>query len=463
MFYFCRMSQQAQGVSVGRTIPGPRRWPVVGSGLSVLRHGIFPVMQRGWQRYGDTFRVDIGPKRMVVIIHPDDAEKVLISDRDNFYKGPSYDFFRVLVGDGMVTNEGEMWRARRRVAQPSFNKGTVTALAGKMTAATEVMLASWAPKLQVGTEFDIYEELLALTMWIIGDTLFSLDLRGSIDKSAEAFTVALDELSARGNELVRVPMSWPTPGNRKLKRALQTLDDTVYGIVRGRRKSGERPDDLLSALLAGHDEHGQPLDDKALRDEVITFFLAGHETTALALSWTWFMLATHPEIQEKVWAEVDSVLSGRTPTADDLQRMPYLRMVLQEGLRLYAPTWSGARDVAAKTELGGYEVGPGDTVMYLPYFTHRHPAFWDAPEEVRPERFAPEAVQGRHKGAYLPFSAGPRMCIGNHFSLMEGALILAMICQRYRFSLSPRARIEPQFQITMRPKYGVLLRVDARR
>ena len=171
MFYFCRMSQQAQGVSVGRTIPGPRRWPVVGSGLSVLRHGIFPVMQRGWQRYGDTFRVDIGPKRMVVIIHPDDAEKVLISDRDNFYKGPSYDFFRVLVGDGMVTNEGEMWRARRRVAQPSFNKGTVTALAGKMTAATEVMLASWAPKLQVGTEFDIYEELLALTMWIIGDTL----------------------------------------------------------------------------------------------------------------------------------------------------------------------------------------------------------------------------------------------------------------------------------------------------
>jgi cytochrome P450 len=290
MFYFCRMSQQAQGVSVGRTIPGPRRWPVVGNGLSVLRHGIFPVMQRGWHQYGDTFRVDIGPKRMVVIIHPDDAEKVLISDRDSFYKGPSYDFFRVLVGDGMVTNEGEMWRARRRVAQPSFNKGTVTALAGKMTAATEVMLASWAPKLQVGTEFDIYEDLLALTMWIIGDTLFSLDLRGSIDKSAEAFTVALDELSARGNEIVRVPMSWPTPGNRKLKQALQTLDDTVYGIVRGRRKSGERPDDLLSALLAGHDEHGQPLDDKALRDEVITFFLAGHETTALALSWAFVLL-----------------------------------------------------------------------------------------------------------------------------------------------------------------------------
>ena len=463
MFYFRGMSQQAQRVSGGRAIPGPRPWPIVGNGLAVLRHGIFPVMEQGWRTYGDTFCVTLGPKRLVVIIHPDDVEKVLISERDSFFKGASYDFFRVLVGDGMVTNEGEMWRARRRVAQPSFNKGTVTALASKMTAATETMLTSWAPKLQVGAEFDIYEELLALTMWIIGDTLFSLDLRGAIDRSAEAFSVALDELSARGNEMVRVPMSWPTPGNRKLKRALRTLDDTVYGIVRGRRASGERPDDLLSALLAGHDEHGQPLDDKALRDEVITFFLAGHETTALALSWTWFMLATHPDIQEKLAAEVDSVLAGRTPTADDLQRMPYTRMVLQEGLRLYAPTWSGARDVVAPTQLGGYEVAPGDVVMYLPYFTHRHPGFWDAPAEVRPERFAPEAVQGRHKGAYLPFSAGPRMCIGNHFSLMEGALILAMICQRYRFSLSPRARIEPQFQITMRPKYGVLLRVDARR
>jgi cytochrome P450 len=463
MFYFRGMSQQAQHGSGDRAIPGPHAWPIVGNGLSVLRHGIFPVLERSWRTHGDTFRITLGPKRMVVIVHPDDVEKVLISERDKFFKGASYDFFRVLVGDGMVTNEGEKWRVRRRVAQPSFNKGTVAALAGKMTAATETMLASWAPKLQVGTEFDIYEELLALTMWIIGDTLFSLDLRGAIDRSAEAFTVALDELSARGNEMLRVPMSWPTPGNRRLKQALQTLDDTVYGIVRGRRASGERPDDLLSALLAGHDEHGRPLDDKALRDEVITFFLAGHETTALALSWTWFMLATHPDIQDKLVAEVDEVLAGRTPTADDLQRMPYTRMVLQEALRLYAPTWSGARDVVAPAQLGGYEVAPGDIVMYLPYFTHRHHEFWDAPEEVRPERFAPEAVQGRHKGAYLPFSAGPRMCIGNHFSLMEGALILAMICQRYRFSLSPRARIEPQFQITMRPKYGVLLRVDARR
>jgi cytochrome P450 len=463
MFYFRFMLQQAERERARQAIPGPRSWPVVGNGLSVLRHGIFPVMERSWRRYGDTFRIDLGPKKLVVIIHPDDVEKVLLTERDSFYKGSSYDAFRVLVGDGMVTNEGEMWRARRRVAQPSFNKGTVAALADKMTAATEVMLRSWAPKLQVGSEFDIYEELLALTMWIIGDTLFSLDLRGAIDKSADAFSVALEQLSTRGNEMVRLPLTWPTPGNRKLRRALTDLDATVNGIIRGRRQSGERPEDLLSALLAGHDEHGQPLDDKSLRDEVITFFLAGHETTALALSWTWFMLATHPEIQEALFAEVDAVLAGRTPTAADLARMPYTKNVLQEGLRLYAPTWSGARDVVAPTTMGGHPVAPGDTVMYLPYFTHRHPEFWDEPEKVKPERFTPEAVQARHKCAYLPFSAGPRMCIGNHFSLMEGALILAMIAQRYRFTLSPRARVEPQFQITMRPKYGVHLRVAARR
>ena len=259
-------------------------------------------------------------------------------------------------------------------------------------------------------------------------------------------------------------MSWPTPGNRKLRRALTTLDDTVYGIIRGRRASGERPPDLLSALLAGHDERGEPLDDKALHDEVITFFLAGHETTALALSWTYYMLATHPEIQEALHAEIDQVLAGRTPTADDMARLPYTRMVLHEALRLYSPTWSGARDVVAPVEFrGGHRVGPGDLAMYLPYFTHRHPDFWDEPERVKPERFTPEAEKARHKFAYLPFSAGPRMCIGNHFSLMEGALILAMITQRYRFTLSPAARIEPQFQITMRPKYGVHLRVAQRR
>jgi len=363
----------------------------------------------------------------------------------------------------MVTIEGEMWRSHRRVAQPSFNKGAIAALADKMTAATSTMLASWESRLTVGGEFDMYEELLALTMWIIGDTLFSLDLTGSIDRSAEAFAVALEILSSRGNEMVRLPLAWPTPGNVKLRKALATLDSTVHEIIRARRASGERPPDLLSALLAGTDEHGQPLDDQALRDEVITFFLAGHETTALALSWAYYMLATNPEIQEALHAEVDAVLGGRTPTADDMARLPYTRMVLHEALRLYAPTWSGARDVVAPVELGGHRVEPGETVIYFSFATHRHPEFWSEPGLAKPERFSPEASQGRHKCAYVPFSAGPRMCIGNHFSLMEGALILAMISQRYRFTLSPRARIEPQFQITMRPKYGVLLTVAERR
>lgn len=457
------MLRQAERESARSETPGPRGWPVVGNSLMVLQRGMMPTLADCWRRHGDTFRLRFGTRSITVIVHPDDVERVLVSERDNFFKGPSYDPFRLLVGDGLVTSEGELWRGRRRIAQPAFNKGSVAALAGKMTRATATMLDAWAPRLQVGVEFDIYEELLALTMWIIGDTLFGLDLRGTIDRSAEAFSVALDELSRRGNEMVRLPLSWPTPGNRRLQRALATLDRTVHGIVAQRRASDERPDDLLSALLAGHDERGQPLDDQALRDEVITFFLAGHETTALLLSWTWYMLMTRPDIQEALHAEVDAVLGGRTPTAEDVARLPYTRMVLQEALRLYVPTWSGARDVGATTRLGRYVVDPGEIVIYLPYFTHRHPEFWDDPEVVRPERFTPEASANRHKFAYVPFSAGPRMCIGNHFSLMEGALILAMISQRYRFSLSPRARIEPQFQITMRPRHGVRLRVEQRR
>ncbi len=452
-----------EDIRIRPEIPGPRGWPVVGNGLEALVHGVFPMLQRAWREHGDTFRIQMGPRTLIGAVHPDDVERILISDRDKFFKGTAYDNFRLLVGNGLVTAEGEIWREHRRIAQPSFNKGAVAGLADRMTAATATMLADWDQRLCVGSEFDIHAALLELTMWIIGDTLFGLDLRSAIGTSANAFHVALEELSLRGNEMVRLPLSWPTPANRRLRRALTQLDTTVHGIIAERRASGVVTDDLLGALMAGRDDHGQPLDDQALRDEIITFFLAGHETTALTLSWAWLVLARQPEIQAALCEEADRVLGGRTPTAADFGQLVYTRMFLNEVLRLYTPTWSGARDVIAATQIGGYSVEPGVVMMYLPYFTHRHPEFWPDPERFDPERFTPAASAGRHKCAYLPFSLGVRMCIGNHFSLLEGALILAMIAQRYRFTLSPQARIEPLYQITMRPKYGVRLRVAARR
>lgn len=445
------------------SIPTPPRWPVLGHLPMVTVHGLLPVIEEARRRHGDFFRLCFGKRALFVALHPDAVEQILLSDKDSYGKRGSYDNVRVLVGDGILTSEGELWRRERRIAQPSFNRASVAALAAKMTGPTARMLDGWSRRLRVGDEFDIYPELLALAMEIIGETLFSLDLHGKVDASAHAFTVALEQLSVRGNKMLQLPLHWPTPGNRRLRAALKTLDDVVFDIIGRRRNDGAHGDDLLAAYLNARDERGAPIDPRLIRDEVTTFFLAGHETTAIALAWTFYLLGKDPAATERLLAEVDG-LGGRVPTAEDAQAgLPYTRAVFQEALRLYPPAWSGARDIVADTELAGHRVRAGDSVVYVPYLMHRDPRFWDDPERFDPERFLPGRAQERHKLAYMPFSAGPRMCIGNHFSLLEGTLVLAMIAQRFRFSLSPRARIAPEFQITMRPRHGVLTRVEARR
>lgn len=445
------------------SIPTPVRFPVLGHLPMLTLHGMLPMIEESRRRHGDFFRLCLGKRTLLVALHPDAVEQVLLTDKDSYGKRSTYDNIRVLVGDGILTTEGEPWRRERRIAQPSFNRGSIAALAGKMTSLTARMLDGWSRRLRVGDEFDIYPELLGLAMEIIGETLFSLDMRGDIDESAHAFTVALEQLSSRGNQMVQPPLHWPTPGNLRLRKALRTLDDVVYGIIARRRADGAHGDDLLTAYLNARDERGEPLPPRLIRDEVTTFFLAGHETTALALAWTFYLLGTHPAATERLLAEVDG-LGGRTPTAEDaMNALPYTRAVFQEAMRLYPPVWSGGRDIIADTELAGHRVRAGDCVIYVPYLMHRDPRFWDDPERFDPERFVASHTPARHKWAYMPFSVGPRMCIGNHFSLLEGTLVLAMIAQRFRFSLSPRARIVPEFQITMRPRHGVLTRVEARR
>ncbi|MBZ5714339.1 cytochrome P450 [Nannocystis pusilla] len=445
------------------SIPTPSRWPVFGHLPMLTRHGLMPVVEAARQKHGDFFRLCVGKHSLFVALHPDAVEQILLTDKDSYGKRDTYDSIRVLVGDGILTSEGELWRRERRIAQPSFNKGSVAALAGKMTRLTERTLTRWTQRYEVGDEFDVYKELLALAMEIIGETLFSLDLSARVDESAEAFTVALEQVSGRGNQMLQLPLHWPTPGNLRLRKALRTLDAVTFEIISRRRAAGTHGDDLLAAYLNARDEQGAPLDPRLVRDEIVTFFLAGHETTAIALAWTFYLLGTHPEVWDRVIAEVDA-LGGRVPTAEDVQTtLVYTKAVLQESLRLYPPTWSGGRDIVAETELAGHRVHPGDRVLYLPFLMHRDPRFWDEPERFEPVRFLPGQAQGRHKLAYIPFSAGPRMCIGNHFTLLEGTLVLAMIAQRFRLSLSPQARIAQEFQITMRPRHGVLVRVEAKR
>jgi cytochrome P450 len=445
------------------SIPTPTRWPVLGHLPMITRHGMMGMIEAGRRAHGDFFRLCIGKRSLLVALHPDAVEQILVTDKDSYGKRGTYDMIRMLVGDGILTSEGELWRRERRIAQPTFNRSSIGGLAGKMTALTGRMLDAWARRFRDGDELDVHHELLGLAMEIIGETLFSLDLSARVDASADAFTVALSELSGRGNRFAALPLSWPTPGNLRLKKALQALDEVVFEIIARRRAAGAHGDDLLAAYLNARDEQGRPLDPRLVRDEIATFFLAGHETTAIALAWTFYHLGRHPEAWERLIAEVDG-LAGRTPTAEDAQtNLPYTKAVLQESLRLHPPTWSGGRDIIADTELAGHRVRAGERVLYVPLLMHRDPRFWDEPEAFKPERFLSGQAPYRHKLAYIPFSTGPRMCIGNHFTLLEGTLVLAMIAQRFRLTLSPRARIEPEYQITMRPRYGVLCRIEARR
>ncbi|MEZ4449283.1 MAG: cytochrome P450 [Nannocystaceae bacterium] len=441
--------------------PGPTPLPIVGNAIGFAR-GMIATHEDCWRRYGDFYVLHIGnKKRIFVTLRPEDAEKILITERESFSKGTTYDGVRLLFGQGLVTSEGDVWRVQRRVAQPSFNRVELAAMAGPMAAATGRMLAEWDRRLRVGDDINIHAELLKVTMWIIGETLFGLDLSGEVDASARSFAVALEELSHRGNELIQLPLWLPTPANRRLRGALRLLTETVDGIIDRRRRAGDVGQDLLGAFLRARDDEGRPLPHEQIRDQVTTFFLAGHETTAIALSWTYHLLGQDPEVMEQVEAEVDAVLGGRVPTAEDVARLTYTRSVFLEALRLYPPAWSGGRDVVRETTLSGYPIPPGVIVSYVPYLIHRHPEFWPDPLRFDPSRFAPGGAGERSRGAYLPFALGPRMCIGNHFSLLEGPLILAMLVQRYRFRPTPGAKVGQSFQITLRPDPGVFLRVAA--
>jgi cytochrome P450 len=438
--------------------------PLVGHLFEVMRHGLFPVIREHWLRHGDSFGLRVGSKQIAAFVHPDAAEAVLVTQRDEFVKGAGYEQIRLLVGDGVLTVEGERWRQQRRTIQPCMNRGFLVGMADTMVRATAERVDDWARR--GVTALDVYPEMMRLALRILGQTLFSVDLSESADVSTQAFTVALEELSRRGNALFAPPLRWPTPGNRRLRRALRQLDRIVYELIDARAAALARgepaPADLIALLLDHRDEQGQPMDRQLVHDEIITMFLAGHETTALALTWTWYLLSLHPEVEARLHDEVDRVLGGRLPTADDLPRLGYTKQVLQESMRVRPPVWSNGRDVARDTELCGHPLEEGQVVMLVPYLTHRHPDFWERPEAFMPERFEPSVLRGRHKLAYFPFSAGPRMCVGNHFTMIEAQLALAVIAQRVRFDLRPGHPVEADHQITMRPRHGMQMLLHRR-
>jgi cytochrome P450 len=374
-----------------------------------------------------------------------------------------YQLLYPLVGQGLLTSDGDAWLRQRRLMQPAFHRQRIAALGQMMVDETLAALARWQDPAQRGAPIAVDQEMMRLTLSIVGKALLSVDLGDEASEFGQAFKQANARFGYEN--MVSIMLPWlPTRQNRQYKAAVQTMDRLVYEIIARRRAEPGEHDDLLTMLLAARDEEtGRGMSDRQLRDEMMTILLAGHETTANALTWTFYLLSQYPEAAARLHAEMDDVLAGRPPGIADLPRLPYTRMVLQEALRLYPPAWSIARRAIEDDELGGYPVPAGSVVHISLYALHRHPRLWDAPDAFRPERFDEAEVEKRHKFAYLPFSAGPRKCIGDQFAMTEGQLILATVAQRFDLALAPHQRIDTAALITLNPKHGMRMIPQGRR
>jgi cytochrome P450 len=412
-------------------------------------------------KLGDVVRIQIGFWSIYFFSHPDHIKHILQDNSQNYSKGEVAEFFKPLIGEGLATSEGALWRRQRRLAQPAFHRQRLATFAAIMTDCTVSMLERWRTHTENGQPLDVAAEMARVTFDIVGRTLFSTDISSRADEVRRALTTAREHIIRQAN----FPLSLaklPTRRNRRFWQAIHVLDQVVYSIIAERRRERKNTGDLLSMLLLARDEEtGEAMSDKHLRDEVITFLLAGHETTAIALTWTWYLLSMHPEVERKLRAELAEVLGGRTPTAKDLPNLKYTRMVIEEALRLYPPGWIMSRNAIGDDEIGGYHIPAKATVVMSQYVTHRHPAFWENPEGFNPERFTPECSAGRPRYAYFPFAGGPRQCIGNEFALMEAQLVVATVAQQYRLHLVPGHPVEPNPVLILRPRDGLMMTLHA--
>jgi len=414
------------------------------------------------QKYGDVSGMRIGNFRTLFINHPDLIEDVLVNKARLYHKGRILQSNKYLFGEGLLTSEGDFWLRQRRLAQPAFHRERINAYAATMADYTEQMLATW----RGGEERDVHEEMMNLALRIVGKTLFDADVTRDAKEVGETLDILL-EIAANFGRTVLVPLWVPTPRNLRAKLGVRRLEKVIYRIIAERRAGGRDGagldrGDLLSTLLQVQDEDGTRMSDRQLRDETITLFLAGHETTANTLSWTWWLLAQNPAVEKRFHEELDGVLGGRAPTAEDLPRLPYLGHVLTESLRLYPTAWGMARLAAEEHEIAGYPVHTGYGVAFAQWVVHRDARWFDAPLEFRPERWENSLAKQLPRFAYFPFGGGPRQCIGNTFALMEASVVLATVGQKFRFALVPGHKVTPLASITMRPRNGIRVRLEVR-
>lgn len=439
--------------------PGPRRIVPL-SGLFAYRKGPLPFFQNLAAQYGDISYFKLGPQEAFFLNHPDYIKDVLVTNHQNFIKGLALQRAKRLLGEGLLTSEDDFHRRQKRLAQPAFHRARIASYAGVMTDYALQMRERWRD----GDALDMSEEMMRLTLGIVGKTLFDADVVSDARQVGEAMTVVMDLFNTITIPFFELLQKLPLPQFRRFDQAKARLDEIIYRLIEERRRSGEDRGDLLSMLLLAQDTEGDSggMTDEQLRDEVMTIFLAGHETTANALTWTWYLLSQNPEAEAKLHEEIDRVLQGRLPTFADVAQLKYTEMVLAESMRLYPPAWALGRLALEECDIGGYVVPKKSLVLMSQFVMHRDPRYFNDPLRFDPSRWTAEARETRPQFSYFPFGGGPRRCIGEGFAWMEGILLITALAQEWQMRLVENHPVALKPVITLRPKYGMRMTVTRR-
>ena len=437
--------------------PGPRG-TLLGGNIHQFRTDILDFLLETARDYGPLASFRVGPRQVFLASGPDLIEQVLVTDAQHYIKHFGARAFKPVLGNGLITSEGAFWHRQRKLIQPAFLKTRVQSYAPVMAELTNQMLDSWTPgkRVQIDFEFEVLTSKIALK------TLFDLDDRGDHERFDGVLKLAFNLMNERLRRIFKLPLWLPTPANRRLKRAVAELDQTVQSFIASGRSRQHPGDDLLSRLLVAQHQDGTRMSDRQLRDEAMTLYLAGHETTALTLAWSWYLLSQHRRVEEKLVSEWKRVLRGAPPSSAHLSRLSDTAAVIAESMRLFPPVYVIGREATTELELGGYRVKPGYTVLMSQWVNHRDPKYFPEPEEFRPERWEHGFSKRIPKFAYYPFGGGQRICVGSAFALMEAAIILAAVGQRYRFTLDPDAVIGIKPQITLLPANGIPATLERR-
>jgi len=452
------VSSESQHKLSAPRAPGPKGHPILGV-MSDFSRDTFGFIER-CRDYGDVVSMRFLYLTAYFLYHPDDIEYVVSTNAKNFIKSRNQrsPLFQRLVGNGLLTSEGEEWKRQRRLAQPAFHRHRINAYAETMVDYAERSVSNW----QASEVRDIHRDMMRLTLEVVVKTLFNADVSADAEKVGLVLSRIVTPFAGQATLKWIMDNRLPTATRRRFNRDAREIDDIVYRIIDERRNSERDHGDLLSMLLKATDEDGSGLSNQQLRDEVMTIFLAGHETTALTLSWAWYLLALNPDSEKKFHAELDEVLGGRLPTMEDMSQLKFTEMIAKESMRLYPPAYALGREAINDCEIGGFRVPAGAQVFMFQWATQRDARFFVEPETFRPERWTPEFTASLPKYAYFPFGGGPRACIGNYFAMMEVILLLATIGQRFRFSLVPDHPVSLMPAMSLRPTAGIRVTVEKR-